>query len=152
MLTPMDIHNKEFKKVFRGYSEEEVDQFLDEVIESFERLYKENSELKDKITVLNEKVQHYINMEKTLQNTLVLAQNTAEEIVNNAKKKGELIINEAEEQAKKIVEKANQELVKLNIEYEELKKQLQVFRTRFKTLLEAQMESLENAIRDWEVK
>ncbi|HOB21135.1 MAG TPA: DivIVA domain-containing protein, partial [Candidatus Atribacteria bacterium] len=55
-LTPMDIHNKEFSKAFRGYNEDEVDQFLDEIVEEFERLYKENIELKDRISALNDQI------------------------------------------------------------------------------------------------
>jgi len=70
MLTPMEIHNKEFKKVMRGFKEEEVDEFLDKVVTDFERLYRENGELKDKLSVINEKVDSYSLMEKTLQNTL----------------------------------------------------------------------------------
>ncbi|MCL5046489.1 MAG: DivIVA domain-containing protein, partial [Actinobacteria bacterium] len=57
-LTPLDIHNKEFKKVFRGYSEEEVDEFLDEVTRDFESLIKENSSLKDELAEALKKVQH----------------------------------------------------------------------------------------------
>ena len=51
MLTPLDISNKEFKKAFRGYKEDEVDEFLDKVIADYERLYKENGELKDRISI-----------------------------------------------------------------------------------------------------
>ena len=56
MITPLDIQNKEFKKVMRGYKESEVDEFLDKVIVDYEKLYKENIELKDKIALLNEQI------------------------------------------------------------------------------------------------
>ncbi|MGB9679415.1 MAG: DivIVA domain-containing protein, partial [Minisyncoccia bacterium] len=68
MLTPMDIHNKEFKRSFRGYNENEVDEFLDKVMEDYEMLYKENSDLKDRINLLNDKLQSYTSMETTLNN------------------------------------------------------------------------------------
>jgi cell division initiation protein len=142
MLTPMDIHNKEFKKAMRGYKEEEVDEFLDKVVADFERLYRENAELKDKLSSINDKVESYSMMEKTLQNTLVVAQTTAEEVVVNARKKAELIIKDAEEQAKKIIENANKSVVEINRDYENLKKDVQVFKTRFKTLLESQLEAV----------
>jgi len=148
MLTPMEIHNKEFKKVMRGYKEEEVDEFLDKVVTDFERLYRENAELKDKLSIINDKVDTFNLMEKTLQNTLVVAQTTAEEVVMNARKKAEIIINEAEEQAKRIVEDANKSVVDIHREYENLKKEVQVFKTRFRTLLESELEALNVNLKD----
>jgi cell division initiation protein len=148
MLTPMDIRNKEFKKGFKGYKEDEVDEFLDKVIADYERLYRENGELKDRISIDNERIESYNSMEKSLQNTLLIAQTTAEDIVSNARKKAEMIIKEAEDQAKKIIEDANNSVIKANKDYEELKKEVQVFKTRFKTLLESQLEALNITLKD----
>ncbi|MGE5629641.1 MAG: DivIVA domain-containing protein [Caulobacteraceae bacterium] len=148
MLTPMDIHNKEFKKAFRGYKEDEVDEFLDKVIADYERLYKENGELKERISIDNERIESYNSMEKSLQNTLIIAQTTAEDIVSNARKKAELIIKDSEDQAKKIIEDANSSILKVNKEYEEMKKEVQVFKTRFKTLLESELEALNSTLKD----
>lgn len=142
MITPLEIQNKEFKKGMRGYKENEVDEFLDKIIVDYENLYKENIELKDKITMLNDQIGKYENLEKTLNNTLVFAQSTAEEVAQNAQKKAELIINEAEGKALKIIEDGNSQVVKIKREYEEAKKQLQIFKTRFRTLLEAQLEAV----------
>ncbi|KPU28295.1 septum formation initiator [Caloranaerobacter sp. TR13] len=143
MLTPLDIQNKEFSRSIRGYKETEVDSFLDEITVDYEKLYKENIELKDKISVLNERIEHYKNIEKTLQNTLVVAQNTAEEVSHNARKEAELIIKEAEENARKIIEDAHNEVVKIQKKYEEIRKELLVFKTRFKTLLNSQLETVD---------
>jgi cell division initiation protein len=148
MLTPMEIHNKEFKKGMRGYKEEEVDEFLDKVVTDFEKLYRENGELKDKLSVINEKIDSYNLMERTLQNTLVVAQTTAEDVVVNARKKAEIIINEAEEQGKRVVEEANRSVTDIHRDYESLKKDAQVFKTRFRTLLESELESLNENIKD----
>lgn len=148
MLTPMDIRNKEFKKAIRGYKDDEVDEFLDKVIADFERLYRENGELKDRISIENERVESYTTMEKTLQNTLLIAQTTAEDIVANARKKAELIIKEAEEQGRKIIEESNNSVVKINKDYEELKKEVQVFKTRFRTLLESELETLNLTLKE----
>lgn len=142
MLTPMDIHNKEFRRAFRGYNELEVNEFLDEVIEDYEKLYKENLELKDRIGLLNDKLQNYIGLEQTLNNTLVMAQKTADEMTANAKEKAENIIKEAEETARKIIEKANQEVIEIKKEYENIKKQMLEFKLKFKTLLEAELRVL----------
>lgn len=148
MITPMDIRNKEFKKSFKGYKEDEVDEFLDKVIADYERIYRENGELKDRISIDNERIESYNSMEKSLQNTLLIAQTTAEDIVSNARKKAELIIKESEEQAKRIIEDANSSVIKVNKDYEELKKEVQVFKTRFKTLLESELEALNATLKD----
>jgi len=106
MLTPLDIHNKEFKRSLRGYEIDEVDIFLDDVIRDFEDLYKENLELKEAIQKLEENINHYKDLEKTLQNTMVLAQQTADEAKQNATKEAELITWEAEKKAEQMVNDA----------------------------------------------
>lgn len=148
MITPLDIQNKEFKRAIRGYKESEVEEFLDKVIIDYEKLYKENIELKDKITLLNEQIDKYTSLEKTLNNTLIIAQTTAEEVNTNAHKKAELIEKEAEFKGAKLIENANSEVVKIRREYEEVKKQLNIFKTRFKILLEAQLELLTDCRED----
>ncbi|SDZ16719.1 cell division initiation protein [Proteiniborus ethanoligenes] len=148
MLTPLDIQNKEFKRGVRGYKETEVDSFLDEIMMDYENIYKENIELKDKIALLNDQLKHYNKIEETLQNTLVVAQTTAEEVKINARKNAELIIKEAEENAKRIIEDAKAEALKTHEDYEILKKDMLVFKTRFKTLLQSQLESLNDHYRD----
>jgi cell division initiation protein len=148
MITPMDIRNKEFKKGFKGYKEDEVDEFLDKVIADYEKIYRENGELKDRVSIDNERIESYNSMEKTLQSTLLIAQTTAEDIVANARKKSEMIIKEAEEQGRRIIEEANSNIIKLSKDYEELKKEVQVFKTRFKTLLESELEALNATLKD----
>ncbi|RKD27850.1 cell division initiation protein [Caminicella sporogenes DSM 14501] len=148
MITPLDIENKEFSKSFRGYNENEVDEFLEKIIESYEKLINENANLKEKNKLLEEQVEKYNSIERTLKDTLVVAQSAAEEVAVNANKKAELIIKEAEEKAKKIIENANDEVLKINRKYEELKKDFQIFKTRFKTLLESQLKLLDTSEED----
>ncbi len=148
MLTPLDIHNKEFKRGFRGYSEEEVDAFLDEVVKDYEKLYRENIELKETLDRVNSKLEHYQHMENTLHSTLVIAQETAEEVKLNARKESELQIKEAEIRGQKLVEESMSKVRRLQGEYEELQKQSQIYRTRMRTLLQAQLEMLQNAQED----
>jgi len=147
-LTPMDIHNKEFSKSFRGYDEDEVDQFLDQIVEDFEKLYKENLELKERIGLLKEQMEYYKSMEGTLKETLITAQKTAEDVAASAHKNAELIIKEAEQKAHKIIQDANEQVVKIRVEYEETKKQMQIFKARFKTLLEACLQAMEQESAD----
>jgi len=148
MMTPMDIRNKEFKKGFRGYSEEEVDLFIDKIVSDYEKLYRENMELKDKLNSINERLDSYSEIEKTLQSTLVVAQKTAEDIIANARKEADMIIRESEENRKKIIADANQSVIDVNRQYEELRKQLQIFKTRYKTFLESELNNLDSFFKE----
>lgn len=143
MLTPLDIQNKEFKKSMRGYKETDVDSFLDEIIVDYEKIYKENIELKDKISSLNEEIAKYNNLEETLKNTLVIAQNTAEEVGVNARKESELIIKEAKDTARSIIEDAHREVARIQNQYENLKKETFIYKNRFTNLLKSQLDTIE---------
>lgn len=140
MITPMEIHNKEFKRKVRGYDQDEVDEFLDKIVVDYENLYKENAELKDKINLQNEKMIHYTNIEDTLQNTLIMAQKASEDIETNAREKAQIITREAEQQAENIINEANREVINIIKNKEELIKDVTVFKTRVKTLIESQLE------------
>ena len=110
-LTPMDISNKEFKKGFRGYDCDEVDEFINEIIENYEELYKENSRLKENLSRVNEKLEHYVKIENTIQNTLLLAQNAAEQAREASQKESDMILKNANDVAKKILDKAHNDVV-----------------------------------------
>ncbi|WP_024834720.1 DivIVA domain-containing protein [Ruminiclostridium josui] len=140
--TPNDLDNIKFKKNFMGYNEDQVNEVLDSVIQDYELYIKENIELKDRISVLNEGIQHYKNIEESLQNTLIVAQQTGEEIKKNSYEKAENIIKEAELKAQRIIDDANQEVIKIRFEYEEMKKRLHLFKTKSETLLLSQLELL----------
>lgn len=143
MITPLDIQNKEFKKAIRGYKDTEVDEFLDEVISDFEKLFNENKELNDKIEMLKEQLRKYETIEDTLKETLIVAQSTAEDVNSNARKQADIIRQEAENKAKAIINEAKDEVLNVNREYEQVKQQLNIFKTRFKTLLESQLETMD---------
>ena len=142
MLTPLDIHNQDFKRSFRGYNEEDVDVFLDKVIKDYEQLYRENIEIKENLERLNSKLQHFQHMESTLHNTLIIAQETAEEVKLNAKKTTELMIKEAEIQAQRLLDEAANKVRRMNSDYEALQKQDQIYRMRVRNLIQAQLEIL----------
>lgn len=146
-ITSMDISNKEFKKALRGYNAEEVDEFLDKVAEDYELLYKEASSLKEKVTVMNERLEHYSRMETTIQNTLLLAQNAAEQSKKLAQKEADLIIKGANDSAQKILDKAHNDVLKINDDYDRVKQEFVKFRSKFKNFMNTQMDtfnSLEN--------
>lgn len=140
MLTPLDIHNKEFGHSFRGYNETEVDEFLDDIVKHYENLYRENAELKDSLERIESKLEQYQKMETTLHNTLVVAQETAEEVKLNARKEADLMVKEAELRGQKAIEDANAEVQKLHEQFEEMQKQMKLYHTRLRTLIEGQLE------------
>ena len=147
-LTPMDINNKEFKKGLRGYNSDEVDEFLDEVIENYEELYKENSKLKEKITVLNEQIDHYAKIESTIQNTLLLAQNAADQAKESSQKEAELVVKNANETAQKIVDKAHNDVIQINDEFDRIKQEIIKFRVKFRNFMNTQLETFDDLERD----
>ncbi|MBM7701790.1 DivIVA domain-containing protein [Metabacillus iocasae] len=147
-LTPLDIHNKEFNRGFRGYDEDEVNEFLDQVIKDYELVIREKKELETRVHELTERLSHFANIEDTLNKSILIAQEAAEEVKRNAGKEAKLIVKEAEKNADRIINESLSKSRKIAIDIEELKKQSKVFRTRFRMLVEAQLEML-NAD-DWD--
>ena len=146
-ITPLDIQSKEFAKGFRGYVQEEVNDFLDRVSKEMESLIKENLDLKAEGNKLQEKLSHYSKIEETLHNAIIVAQETAEEVKRNASKEAELIRKEAEKDASRLVEDARYKASRILSEHDELYKQAQIFKMRFRSLIEAQLSTLE--MEDW---
>ena len=108
MITPLDIENKKFsKQMMNGYNVEDVDDFLDELVVDYEKNYKELAEANDKIEKLTKDLEQYKNLEKTLQNTLVMAQTTAEEVKIAAKQQADQLIAEARNKASEIQQEEN---------------------------------------------
>ena len=147
-LTPLDIHNKEFSRGFRGYVEDEVNEFLDQVIKDYEAVLREKKELFDRVTALDERLDYFNKIEDTLNKSILVAQESAEEVRRNAQKEAQLIIKEAEKNADRIINDALAKSRKVLMENEELKKQSSVYRTRLKMLVEAQLDMLESD--DWD--
>ena len=145
MITPLDIENKKFsKQMVNGYNVDEVDEFLDEITTDYERLYKENKALKENAEELHNDVGQYKNIESTLQNTLVIAQKTADEIQNVAKQQAEHIIKDAEYQAKTRIDELNTQIMMKEREIEELKKQFNVYKAKMESLLISQLELIKD--------
>lgn len=149
MYTPLDIENKKFaKQMMNGYSVDEVDEFLDELTVDYEKLYKESNENKTKIQELEESLVKYKNLEGTLQNTLVMAQSTAEEIKKVAQQQAEQILKDAQGQAKQNAVELDQQIILKTKELEDLKKQLDVYKAKMESLLISQLELLKEVNKD----
>ena len=149
MITPLEIEEKKFsKQMMNGYSVVEVDEFLDELSADYARKHKEVSELSMKIEELNQSISHYKTIESTLQNTLVMAQATAEETKNVAKQQAEQIIREAQASAQKGVEDLNHEIKLKQIELDDIKKQFDIYKAKMESLLISQLELLKDVNKD----
>lgn len=149
MITPLDIENKKFsKQVVNGYNVGEVDDFLDELTLAYERLYKENAELKSNAEELHNDVGQYKNIESTLQNTLIMAQKTADDIQEVAKQKAEQIIKDAEYTAKNSVEELNVQILQKQKEFEDLKRQFEVYKAKMESLFISGLELIKDINQD----
>ncbi|AEE91627.1 DivIVA domain protein [Tepidanaerobacter acetatoxydans Re1] len=142
-ISPLEIQKKEFSKSMRGYNKEEVDEFLERLTENYEKIYKENKDLKEQIEFLEGKIQSYKEIEATLKNTLVLAEKTAEEVKINAQKEREIILKQASMQADKILRRAEEKTNQINNQNEELIRQFYLYKTRFKNFLQSQLDYLD---------
>ncbi|WP_110929347.1 DivIVA domain-containing protein [Bacillus massiliglaciei] len=147
-LTPIDIHNKEFSKAFRGYDEDEVNEFLDQIIKDYELILREKKDLESKLEETHDRLGHFNNIEGALNKSILVAQEAAEEVKRNAQKEAKLILKEAEKNADRIVNESLVKARKIAMDIEDLKKQSKVFRTRFKMLVEAQLDLLDSE--DWD--
>ena len=144
MLTPLDIENKKFSKKINGYNVDEVDDFLDQVTLEYEKLYKENNEYKEKVEQAEKDLEHYRNVEKTLQNTLVMAQTTADDIKANAQTRAEQIVRDAQSEARRATEEITKEEFEIRKRTEELKRQFGVYKAKMEALLISQLEMLQD--------
>lgn len=149
MLTPLEIENKKFsKQMVNGYNVEEVDEFLDLITADYERMYKDNSEAKEKIEQLHEDLAHYKTIENTLQSTLLMAQSTAEEVKNVAKQQAEQIIIDAKNCAQAEVIRLEQEILVKRKELEDAQKQFDVYKAKMESILISQLEMLKEINKD----
>ena len=167
MLTPVDIHNKEFSRSFRGFNQEEVDDFLDQVVNDYEMLYRDNHQMKKEIELCNKQLDQYHQLEKNLQDTLLVAQRTADEVVNTANVRGEEVRQAArqagenlkreaelyaeklkqdtERECKRKIEAAAAQVRAAVAEYERIVRERRQFVAKMRNLMQTELGLLEEA-------
>ena len=138
-LTPNDIHNKEFHRGFRGYAENEVDEFLDEVVREFEVLLRERQELRVQVEDSEQRLTRFRELEEHLQRALVVAQQTADEVRQNAQREAELIVREAQQRSDQMLDQARTQLKLLEHDLLERRRELDVWKARVRSLLESEL-------------
>ena len=157
MLTPMDIHNKDFKRSFRGYDEDEIDDFLDQVVNDYEKLFRENDRLKEDLERAKKDNEQYQQLEKNLKDTLLVAQKTAEEVTTNARRNTEEMREntakecqnmrrEAEMHAKSQLDEAADKVRAIVAEYDRLVREKNQFLRKIKVAMESELAVLSETL------
>jgi cell division initiation protein len=144
MLRPIDIQNKEFTKKIKGFDCDEVDDFLDLVIQDFELLYKENQTLKDRLSLMTNTVEHYKKMEATMQKSLDVAKQSADDIRNNANIEAQTIISKAKLDAARLSKQIDEEHIRKHQEMLSVKSDVEAYKSRVRSLCENMIEMLNN--------
>ncbi|MDD2621033.1 MAG: DivIVA domain-containing protein [Syntrophomonadaceae bacterium] len=134
MITAMEIRNQHFRKSIRGYSEEEVKNFLVNLAQDYEQLYSENAQLKESIQRLEYDLAKYRKLEETMNNSLILAQQTAESVKANARKEAELMKEESKRRINEIL-----------TVYQEVIKRMNLFNVEMKAHISSEMEMLDKS-------
>jgi len=146
-LTPLEITQREFRKILRGYDPEEVRHFIESVADEMTALLKEHAAARDRVAQLEERVKAHAAQEESLRNTLVTAQRMTEEIKANAKREGELIIREAEARAQRLWADAQARVGDIQKELLDLRRQRDLFVATLRAHLHAHLELLQGAPR-----
>jgi len=143
-ITPMDIEQQEFSRSFRGYNEEEVDDFLDKIVKDYEELINENVRLNEEIEKMQEKLKEFSEIEETLRSALLNAQKSAEEMKGRVESEAKIIIEKAEMDANTLKQQILQreDLVKNGID--NLRRYKFTFKEKFKSMLNLYLKMIEN--------
>ena len=144
MLTPFDIQEKEFSRSVRGYREEEVDEFLDQIIVQMENLIRENEALREKLSRNDNSAAMQADTESSVAGTLQSARALVQEISDGAEKKASMILENAELDAELIKHQAKEDAVKIEQESTMLKNNFESFKARYKNLLTSELERFES--------
>lgn len=143
MITPLDIQEKEFSRVVRGYREEEVDDFLDMVIIQMETLIRENNALQQQLQELNEELEQFKNMEMSVTDTLEAAKSLVQEISSSAEKHAKITLKNAELDARRIKKEAQDEAEQLQDDNAALRRNFSSFKSKYRNLLESELQKFD---------
>lgn len=149
MLTPLDVENKRFsKQMMNGYNVEEVDDFLDEIGADYAKKNRELQEKDKELENLKREVEKYKSLESTLQNTLVMAQSTAEEVKNVAKQQADQLVADAKSTIEREVMDLEQKVTYKKRELDNLQKQFDIYKAKMESLLISQLELIKEVNKD----
>ncbi len=142
-ITPLDIQQKQFPMKLRGFDVEEVYAFLEIVREEMEDLLRDNASLKENVQRLESQIKGYRDMETTLRETLMTAQQMVEDYKTNARKEAELLLKEAELKSDSIMKEAQEKVIKIHEDIVDLKGIRRHFKEEVKRLVESHLKMLD---------
>ena len=148
-ITPNDIHNKDFSTKFKGFDPEEVNDFLEEVKKELETLIRDNKDLEKRVKFNEEKVEYFNSIQETLNKSILVAQEAADRLRENARKDAEIIVFEAEKAAQAMLREAAEKATEINRETDLIKKETRIFRQRLQILTQTQLEMIKNE--EWDI-
>ncbi|MCJ7656562.1 MAG: DivIVA domain-containing protein [Candidatus Atribacteria bacterium] len=143
-ITPMDIEQQEFSRSFRGYNEEEVDDFLDKIVKDYEELINENIRLNEEIEKIQEKLKEFGEIEESLRSALLNTQKSSEEMKGRIEKEAKVIIEKAEMEAKALKQQVFQREDLVKTEIDNLRRYKFTFKEKFKSMLNLYLKMIEN--------
>ncbi len=141
-LTPLDIRKMPFRKTLRGLDPDQIHSFLDQVATEYETLIRQNDDYAIRIKHLEERLDSYVTIEKTLHDTLLTAQKATDEARMHAQKEADLIIKDAQIRAGRYEDETRKRVHGLESELVSLKNQRDSFLARFRSMLKTQLELL----------
>lgn len=144
MLTPIEIHDKKLR-IGIGYDKRGIDVFFKQLTDDYEKLYRENLELKDKIANMSSTLQNYRTVEKSMQKALVLAEKSSDETKEAARVTARTIEDEAHNKARLILAAAEQEKQETKNKIVSLLAQYDTYKSQYRHMLESQLEVLEKS-------
>jgi cell division initiation protein len=142
-ITPLDIQQKQFPMKIRGFDVEEVYAFLEIIREEMEDLLRENASLKENVQRLESQLKEHRDMESTLRETLMTAQQMVDDYKTNARKEAELVVREAELKSDTILKEAQEKVIKIHEDIVDLKGIRRHFKEEIKRLVESHLKMLE---------
>ncbi|GAA6113724.1 DivIVA domain-containing protein [Apilactobacillus apinorum] len=159
VLSPQDIHNKEFSVKMRGYNIDEVNEFLDRIIKDYQLTLSENIEMKNRLKETEEELKYFNGMKDSLNQSIIIAQNAADQVkidaqneandvTEQSRKQADEILNDASVKAKEIVENISSQSKALLVANDNLRKTTESFREKLQTLLKSQMEMISSS--EWD--
>ena len=148
-ITPNDIHNKDFSTKFKGFDPEEVNDFLEEVKKELETLIRDNKDLEKRVKFNEEKVEYFNSIQETLNKSILVAQEAADRLRENARKDAEIIVFEAEKAAQAMLREAAEKATEINRETDLIKKETRIFRQRLQILTQTQLYMIKNE--EWDI-
>ena len=143
-ITPNDIHNKEFRRGFRGYAEEEVDEFLDEVVREFEILLRERDQMRQQLDDAERQIAQFKQMEDHMQRALVIAQQSADEVRGSAQREADLVVREAQQRAEQMLDEARHTVREVERDLSDRRRELEVWKAKVRSILESEIRLLDD--------